>query len=33
MALLKRKKLQLNRGIGGTLGLTRNKAQDAIVAI
>ena len=33
MALLKRKKQQLNRGIEGTLGLTRNKARDAIVAV
>ena len=33
MALLKRKKQQLNWGIGGTLGLTRNEAYDAIVAI
>ena len=33
MALLKRKKQQLNWGIGGILGLTRNKAQNAIVTI
>jgi hypothetical protein len=33
MALLKRKKQQLNWGIGGTLDLIRNKAQDAIVTI
>jgi len=33
MALLKRKKQQLNWGVGGTLGLTRNKAQDTIVAV
>jgi len=26
MAILKRKKQQLNQGIGGTLGLTRNEA-------
>ena len=33
MALLKRKKQQLNQGIGGTSGLTRNEAQNAVVAI
>ena len=33
MALSKRKKQQLNRGIGGTSDLTRNKARDAVVAV
>ena len=33
MALSKRKKQQLNWGIGGTSNLTRNKAQDAVVAV
>ena len=33
MAPLKRKKQQLNQGIEGTLGLTRNEARDAIVTI
>ena len=33
MALLKRKKQQLNQGIRGTLGLTKNETQDAIVTI
>jgi hypothetical protein len=33
MALLKRKKQQLNWGIEGTLGLTRNEAQDAVVTV
>ena len=33
MALLKRKKQQLNWGIKGTLDLTRNKAQNTIVTI
>ena len=33
MALLKRKKQQLNWGIGGTLGLTRNETKNAIIAI
>ena len=33
MALSKRKKQQLNRGIGGTSDLTRNEARDAVVAV
>jgi hypothetical protein len=33
MALSKRKKQQLNRGIEGTSSLTRNEARDAIVAV
>ena len=33
MALSKRKKQQLNWGIGGTSDLTRNEAQDAVVAV
>ena len=33
MALLKRKKQQLNQGIEGTLGLTRNEVQNAVVAV
>ena len=33
MAPSKRKKQQLNRGIEGTSGLTRNEARDAIVAV
>jgi hypothetical protein len=33
MAPSKRKKQQLNRGIEGISGLTRNEARDAIVAV
>ena len=33
MALLKKKKQQLNQGIRGTLNLTKNKTQNAIVTI
>ena len=33
MASLKRKKQQFNWGIGGTLNLTRNEAQNTIIAI